>query len=203
MTAAVSGLSDARAVVPGRECGSCTLCCKVYNVVELGKPPGKWCSHCKPGRGCTIHDNLPSECAVFNCLWRTESAMSMQWKPDQSKMVLTVHPETNNIHVIVDPGLPSAWSRQPYHDQLRLLSKNNMAKGHLVVVFVNELATLILPDQDVQLGVLTRGQAVSVTQETGHNGAVYEVKIFNRRTTADGQTLEMASTSRHPVRPAA
>lgn len=202
MTAAVSNLSDAR-VVPGRECGSCTLCCKVYNVVELGKAAGKWCSHCKPGRGCTIHDSLPSECAAFNCLWKTESTMSMQWKPDQAKMVLTLHPETNNIQVVVDPGQPSAWTRQPYHSQLRSLSKNNMAKGHLVMVFVNELATLILPDQDVQLGVLTREQVVSVTQEVGPSGGVYEVKIFNRRTTADGQTLEMASTSRHPVRPAA
>ncbi|WP_201724339.1 hypothetical protein [Bradyrhizobium centrolobii] len=129
--------------------------------------------------------------------------MSMQWKPDQSKMVLTVHPQTNNIHLVVDPGLPSAWSRQPYHGQLRLLSKNNMPKGHLVVVFVNELATLVLPGQDVQLGALTREEVVSVTQEAGPNGGVYEIKILTRRTTADGRTLEMASTSRHPVRPAA
>ncbi|WP_247432575.1 hypothetical protein [Bradyrhizobium sp. 139] len=129
--------------------------------------------------------------------------MSMQWKPDQSKMVLTLHPETNNIQVVVDPGLPSAWTRQPYHGQLRSLSKNNMPKGHLVVVFVNELATLILPDEDVQLGVLTPEQIVSVTQEAGPDGGVYEVKIFNRRATADGQTLEVVSSSRHPVRSAA
>jgi hypothetical protein len=202
MTAAVSGLSEAK-VVPGRECGSCTLCCKVFNVVEIGKAAGKWCSHCKPGRGCKIHDNLPNECAVFNCLWKTEPTMSMHWKPDQAKMVLTVHPETHNIQVVVDPGLPSAWTRQPYHGQLRGLSKSNMANGHLVVVFVNELATLILPDQDVELGVLTREQVVSVTQQIGPDGGFYEVKIFNRRTTAEGQTLEMASTFRHPVRSAA
>jgi hypothetical protein len=118
-------------------------------------------------------------------------------------MVLTLHPETNNIHVVVDPGLPSAWTRQPYHDQLRALSKSNMLKGHLVVVLVNELATLILPDQDVPLGVLKPEQVLSVTLEAGPNGSVYDVKIFNRRRTADGQTLEMALTSRHPVRSAA
>ncbi len=202
MTAAVSGLSEAQPI-PGRECGGCTLCCKVYNVVELGKAAGKWCSHCKPGRGCTIHDNLPSECAVFNCLWKTMPAMSMQWKPDQSKMVLTVHPVTNIIQVVVDPGQPTAWTRQPYHGQLRGLAKNNMPKGHFVVVFVNELATLILPDQDVPLGVLKPDQVISVRQEIGLNGGVYEVQIFDRRATADGHVLEMASTTRHPVRPAA
>jgi hypothetical protein len=104
---------------------------------------------------------------------------------------------------VVDPGLPSAWTREPYHGQLRGLSKANMAKGHLVVVLVNEQATLILPDQDVPLGVLKPEQAVSVTLEAGPNGSVYDVKIFNRRTTADGQTLELAAASRHPVRSAA
>jgi hypothetical protein len=200
MTAIVSSLSEAR-VVPGRECGSCTLCCKVYNVIELGKAAGKWCSHCSPGRGCKIHDNLPSECSAFNCLWRLKSEMPVQWKPDQAKMVVTVHPKTNNLHVVVDPGLPSAWTRQPYHDHLRLWSKKNMATGHLVMVFVNQLATLILPDQDVQLGVLTLEHVVSVTQEAGPYGGVYEIKILTR--SADGQTSETVSTSRHPVRPVA
>jgi len=202
MTATVAGSSEAPAAA-GRECGGCTLCCKVYNVVAFGKPAGKWCSHCKPGQGCTIHDDLPSECAAFDCLWKTMPALPMHWKPDLSKMVLTLHPQTNNIQVVVDPGLPSAWTRQPYHGQLRLLSKSNMAKGHLVIVFVGELATLILPDQDVPLGVLTLDQVVSVSLETGASGSVYEVRIFNRRISAGGQTLELASSSRHRVRAAA
>jgi hypothetical protein len=202
MTAAASNTGEMRSV-PGRECGSCTLCCKVYNVVELGKAAGKWCSHCKPGRGCTIHDSLPAECSAFDCLWKTEAAISMLWKPDQAKMVLTLHPETNNIQVVVDPGQPSAWTRQPYHGQLRLLARSNMREGRLVVVFVNALATLILPDQDVELGMLSREQVVSVAQEAGPHGGVYEVRIFNRRVTANGQVLEPAATSRHAVRPAA
>lgn len=202
MTAIVAGSSEAPAAA-ARECGGCTLCCKVYNVVAFGKPAGKWCSHCRPGRGCTIHDHLPSECAAFDCLWKTMPALPMHWKPDLAKMVLTVHPQTNNIQVVVDPGLPSAWTRQPYHGQLRLLSKSNMAKGHLVIVFVSELATLILPDQDVPLGVLTLDQVVSMSLETGASGSVYEVKIFNRRVSSGGQTLELASSSRHPVRAAA
>ena len=44
---------SAMKVVPGRECGSCSLCCKVYNVPEIEKPAGKWCRHCTPGKGCT------------------------------------------------------------------------------------------------------------------------------------------------------
>src|SRR5581483_11750712 len=109
----------------------------------------------------------------------------------------------NNIQVVVDPDLPSAWTRQPYHGQLRVLAKSNMAKGHLVIVFVGELATLVLPDQDVPLGVLTLDQVVSVMLEPGPGGGAYEIKIYARRDTAGGQTLELASASRHPVRSAA
>ncbi|MDN5006177.1 hypothetical protein ACFQZO_35605 [Bradyrhizobium sp. GCM10027634] len=202
MTAAVSGVSEALAAA-GRACGSCTLCCKVYNVVAFGKPAGTWCSHCEPTLGCAIHDSRPGECAAFDCLWKTMLALPVHWKPDQAKMVLTVHPHTNNIQVVVDPDLPAAWTRQPYHSQLRLLAKSNMANGHLVIVFVGELATLILPDQDVPLGALTLDQMVSVTLEAGASGSVYEVKVFNRRRTASGQTLELASSSRHPAMAAA
>ncbi|WP_162268438.1 hypothetical protein [Bradyrhizobium manausense] len=84
-----------------------------------------------------------------------------------------------------------------------MLAKSNMAKGHLVIVFIGEQATLILPDHEVPLGVLTLDQVISVTLEAGASDSVYEVKIFNRRTSADGQTLELASSSRHPVGAAA
>ncbi len=202
MTAAASTASGVQ-IVPGRECGSCALCCKVYNIVEISKPAGKWCAHCKPGRGCKIHDNLPGQCAAFNCLWRTDPAVPAQWKPDQAKMVATIHPLSKHIQVQVDPGLPSAWSRQPYHDHLRQWATKNMPKGIHVIVFVNDQATLILPDQDVQLGPLTAEQIVSVVRQPGPNLGVYEIKISTIRTTPDGQTFEVASTSRHAVRSAA
>ena len=40
----VAQIAEAR-VVPGRECGTCTLCCKLIAVAALGKPPGVWCTH--------------------------------------------------------------------------------------------------------------------------------------------------------------
>jgi len=84
MTAAASIAGELK-IVPGRECGSCTLCCKVYNIPGIGKVASKWCGQCKPGRGYKIHDNLPDQCAAFNCLWRTDAAMPAQWKSDQAK----------------------------------------------------------------------------------------------------------------------
>ena len=46
---------------PGRECGACTLCCKVFDVPVLEKPAGQWCKHCLPGRGCGIHGPLDQQ----------------------------------------------------------------------------------------------------------------------------------------------
>ena len=53
----------------GRECGDCTLCCKVMAIEQLAKPASAWCPHCKPGRGCRIYADRPAECRAFSCLW--------------------------------------------------------------------------------------------------------------------------------------
>src|SRR5665647_396760 len=149
-------------VIPGRECGSCTLCCKVYSIAEIGKAAGKWCKHCTPGKGCAIHESLPSVCATFNCLWRTEKALPPHWKPEQSKMVITIFPPNGFIYVQVDPGAPSAWRKQPYYDELREGAKKNLQEGIYVIVFVNDIATLIMPDQDVPLGPMKQTDRISV-----------------------------------------
>jgi hypothetical protein len=169
--------SDAR-VIPGRECGSCTLCCKVYNIPEIGKAAGKWCKHCTPGKGCAIHETLPSQCAAFNCLWRTEEALPPHWKPEQSKMVITIFPLNGFIYVQVDPGAPSAWRKQPYYDQLRQWAKNNLQKGIHVIVFVNEIATLIMPDQDVPIGPMKPTDGISVRRNFAPGFAKYEATLI-------------------------
>jgi hypothetical protein len=61
MSASAPITADSTRLVPGRECGSCSMCCKVYNIAEISKPAGKWCSHCKPGKGCVIHDAPPRQ----------------------------------------------------------------------------------------------------------------------------------------------
>jgi hypothetical protein len=174
-TTVPSTINTSTQVIPGRECGSCSLCCKVYTIAEINKPAGKWCQHCTPGKGCAIHDALPHQCAEFNCMWRTEETMSPAWKPDRAKMVLSVFPQNGFIYVQVDPGAPSAWRKQPYYDQLRQLARNNLQRGVHVLVFVNDHATLIMPEQDVPLGPMKPTDGFSVRQVFGPNGMTYEV----------------------------
>jgi hypothetical protein len=117
-----------------------------------GRVAGKWCRHCKPGKGCVIHEALCDQCALLNCHWRIEPSIPDVLKPDQVKMVVTVSPFRGFIHLQVDPATPMAWRKQPYYDQLHPWTRNNFDKEIYVLVFVNDEATLILPDQDVAIG---------------------------------------------------
>ena len=38
-----------------RDCGSCSLCCKILGIAALDKPVGQWCPNCVQGQGCAIY----------------------------------------------------------------------------------------------------------------------------------------------------
>jgi hypothetical protein len=167
-------------VVPGRECGSCTLCCKVYHVAEIGKVAGKWCQHCTPGSGCAIHPTRPAQCRDFFCLWLTEATMTPAWKPERSKMVVSIFPLNGFIYVQVDPNAPSAWLKEPYHKQLHQWAEINLRDRRHVIVFVNDEATLIMPGQDLPLGKMKPTDGFAVRQVFGPRGPTYEVTRSDR-----------------------
>lgn len=161
---------------PGRACGTCTLCCKVYDVPALGKASGSWCRHTLQGRGCGIHATRPEHCRAFHCLWMTQSWLGPDWKPDRARMVLTVDPETRFLFVQVDPGNASGWRREPYYGQLKAWAAAGAQDGRHVVVFVNKNATVVLPDRDVALGVFAPGDRLVARQRVTAAGVTLEVE---------------------------
>jgi hypothetical protein len=160
---------------PGRDCGTCTLCCKVYDVPAVEKLAGTWCRHCQPGRGCGIHATRPDHCRSFHCLWMTQEWLGPEWKPERSKMVLSMDPVTRFLLVQVDPGAATAWRREPYYGQLKRWAAAAVPQGRQVVVFLNKSATVVLPDRDVPLGLL------------GPNDRI----VARERRTAQGVTLDV------------
>jgi hypothetical protein len=74
-------------VIDGRECGKCSMCCKVVSVDEIGKPPGVWCKECAPGKGgCKIYESRPEPCRHFLCAWLFTEDLGPEWYPANSKM---------------------------------------------------------------------------------------------------------------------
>jgi hypothetical protein len=88
----MSAESQSSYTVPGRDCGSCTACCKDLAIVqpELTKLPGILCEHCLPGKGCGIYETRFPVCREYECGWRTLPNMDDSWRPDRSGVLITV-----------------------------------------------------------------------------------------------------------------
>lgn len=157
-----------------RTCGTCTLCCKVYDVPEAETVAGRWCRHCLPGRGCGIWETRPEQCRAFNCLWLTQDWLGEEWKPERSKIVFTVDPQTGALMFQVDSGVPNAWKREPYYSQIKNWAIGAIQQGRHALVFIDKAATLILPDRDVGLGVLGPDDRLVVSAR--QNGA-FDVEV--------------------------
>jgi len=73
-------------VVGGRECGACTICCKVLPIraPEFRKAANVLCEHCDEGRGCRIYQTRPKFCRSFHCEWRLGPGVPATWRPDKS-----------------------------------------------------------------------------------------------------------------------
>jgi hypothetical protein len=141
-------------LVPGRICGSCTMCCTVVGVEELNKPAGVTCSHVVAGKGCAIRDQRPRSCRQFFCGWRLDPNIDSLWKPDISGFVLTISLRYGAMLVMVDPTRPLAWKVQPYYGRLKEWSARAFREDKRIVAVVGSDATVLLPDRDVPVGVL-------------------------------------------------
>jgi hypothetical protein len=107
-----------------RQCGSCTLCCKLLPVKSLGKPAGQRCCY-QRHTGCKVYDRLEQvsmECRAWNCRWLVNDDAADLSRPDRSHYVIDVCPdfitlsyndtgEKINVQVVqiwVDPAYPYA-----------------------------------------------------------------------------------------------
>ena len=161
------------APAPGRQCGTCALCCKVYTFPEIEKPAGVWCKYCTPGKGCSIHANVPDPCRDFFCLWMNDGSMPEEWRPDRARFVLTIYPTNGFVYGQVDPGAPGAWRKQPYYDALRKMARALLEERRHLIMFVGEEATLVMPDDTLPLGRMTAQDNFRIEQTFGPKGPTW------------------------------
>jgi len=168
--AGFAGVSDEdmedslRQALPGRACGSCSLCCVVFDIPELEKPPGEPCRHLEPGGGCAIHSSRPRTCHDFFCGWRLDPNLGPEWKPDVSGLVFWVARHYSALMITVDPARPDAWKQEPYYKALKNVSGHFIAQGRNLIVMLRGQATIILPDRDQPLGALGPGDRIEVAR---------------------------------------
>jgi hypothetical protein len=164
-------------IVPGKSCGSCSLCCKVVGVDELAKPIGVWCRHCNRQSGCAIYETRPASCRMFICQWMRAEDLGPEWKPDRAKFALLKSAGGRHLTVFADPGNPFAWRRSPYYENLKhwaVHGARNTADLHLVDVMIGQRCIVILPDREVDIGHLGPGEMIHLECRPTASGAVIE-----------------------------
>ena len=168
-----------------RECGTCTLCCKVMGIVELDKPRSRWCDHAMPGRGCAIYDQRPHSCRVFSCLWLLDEGLGEEWKPEKSKLVIVPDNDGRATRVYVDASSPDAWKREPYYHSLLDFMQTGLMEGRLLFINVGNKNGLLLPDGKdgwrlEDLGKIQAGDEIRLKRIGYPFTTRYEVEIARR-----------------------
>jgi len=108
-----------------RQCGECTMCCKLLNIRKCNeggladfpfdKPAGTTCKHCKPGHGCELFGTaqFPNLCKSYFCLWKyngKERLLPEECRPDKVHAIfepmerLQEFPSHTIMSVVVDPS---------------------------------------------------------------------------------------------------
>ena len=153
----------------GRECGSCSLCCRVFEIAELNKPAHTWCQHCRPGKGgCSIYDDRPPVCRGFKCMWLRDASCPDHWFPRRARMVVheTVEHGERTTTINVDRRYPERWREKPYYGDIRQLALSGIKQGDgdrfRTQVVVGARSWLILPHREIELSAGDSGVLVQV-----------------------------------------
>lgn len=70
-----------------RQCGDCTLCCKLLEIHEIPSGIGEYCQYCKVGSGCMIYEARPKECSDYQCMWTMMDRVSDDLRPDKCGII--------------------------------------------------------------------------------------------------------------------
>jgi hypothetical protein len=160
-----------------RICGKCTLCCRILGIEAIGKAAGEWCRHCDIGRGCNIHDERPQSCRDFDCLYKTDPALPEAWSPVLSHLLLRMDHGGGRLMVFVDPVYPDAWTRAPYHRQLRHMAAGLLPRHGQVMVRIDDRHIAVLPERDVDLGICQGKFTINYTPRFTLQGARWDVTV--------------------------
>jgi hypothetical protein len=77
-----------------RNCGGCTLCCRLVPVAEIGKLAGQRCAHQRHGKGCAVYQTRPLSCSGWSCGWlKDEDDAGELSRPDRAHYVIDQRPD--------------------------------------------------------------------------------------------------------------
>ena len=102
--------------------------------------------------------------------------MGPEWKPDKCKMVLDARQDWLVVHV--DPAAQRPWRQEPYFSYLVDMSARNIGRGARVLVMERGRTIIILPDGDVDLGVVTPQDRIVVNRVMTGGRAGWHARVI-------------------------
>jgi hypothetical protein len=170
-----------------RQCGDCSLCCKVLGIPELEKPKDSWCPNFLAGTGCRIYADRPPSCRNFVCRWLSDPDMGPEWKPSNCKMVVDSKPSLFVVHV--DPAVAQPWRAEPYFSVLKRLSAQGLGKGTIVLVIERRRSIVILPDREVDLGIIGPDARIAMERVKTSQGLAWQPRVMAAGESGTGGAL--------------
>jgi hypothetical protein len=161
---------------PAKQCGECSLCCKVMGIPELRKPKDTSCLHIVPHKGCDIYAERPQSCRNFACHWLLNRAIGDAWKPSTCHMVIEAKQRSKVIHV--DPDFAEAWRAEPYFSEIRAMAKTGLVNGAMTLVIERFRTIVILPDEEIDLGLLGPNARIAMTQHKTPDGVRWRPHVL-------------------------
>jgi len=161
-----------------RECATCGMCCKVFEIKEFNKLAGTWCHNFVAGKGCNVYVDRPQLCKDFVCQWLIDNTLGPEWKPDTAKFVLRFG-SGGHLVLGLDPGAIMTWKSKLYLPRLRMWAAQLAELDRLVVAVggSRNKTTVILPDRDVEIGELPEGMSIGLIKFFEGSRLRYEVDI--------------------------
>ncbi|OYW79148.1 MAG: hypothetical protein B7Z26_08540 [Asticcacaulis sp. 32-58-5] len=156
-------------------CGDCNMCCKVYDIDDLGKKAGDLCHHTGHVKGCGVWGLHPKTCQDFKCLWLKHEDLNALWRPDIAGFVLRLDPNGTTLNIDVDHGRANAWRAEPYYSQIKLWSEVFPTQG-LVLIHSKDGLWVVTPTEDLNIPNPKGGD----TLETGMEDSLFGPRPFVR-----------------------
>jgi hypothetical protein len=153
---------EAAKKITGRECGDCSLCCRLLDVPETNKQPSQWCLHCRPGKGgCSIYADRPQACRQWACGWLTNRGFGDEWFPKKCGIISDLHLSEHNTLVmrfLVDPRTPDVWRKEPFYSAIKQIALNGLQESAgqqfttVVSTGANRPRLVVLPHKETEYG---------------------------------------------------
>ena len=112
-----------------------------------------------------------------------EKGLGPEWKPQRAKFVLVKTEGGKHLTACVDPSYPTAWRRSPYYENLKQWAIEGMRRSpdlHLVNVMIASRCIVILPDREVEIGILAHDEGIQVEMKKTYAGETLEVRKVKR-----------------------